>query len=110
MLNVLKPKNYHQRALGGHLSYYSIMTMVLEQIYSEIFEFFCAPMVPYVAGRGVSTFLIFHGDHFSMQYLGRSLKSFCHHDFGVRVNQFYEFCNFLRPDGTLGGWKVSQPS
>ena len=38
----------------GHLSYYSIMTMVSERIYLEICEIFCAPMVPYVAGRGLN--------------------------------------------------------
>ena len=26
------------------------------------------------------------------------------HDGGVRVKHFYDFCNFLRPNGTLGGW------
>ena len=30
------------------------MTMVSERIYLEIFEFFCALMVPYVAGRGLN--------------------------------------------------------
>ena len=62
--------------------------------------------------ESVSTFVIFCGERFGMQYLppgglGRSSESFFHHDGGVRVNHFYDFCNFLRTDGTLGGWKVS---
>ena len=83
------------------------MTMVSERIYLEIFNFFCVLMVPYVAGRGLNL-RDFSWYHFSMQYLppvglGRSSESFFHHDSGVRMIQFYEFCNFLRPDGTLGG-------
>ena len=59
--------------------------------------------------------MIFPGDRFGMSYLppgglGRSSESFFHHKGGVRANQFYDFCNFLGPNGTLGGWKVSQPS
>ena len=65
--------------------------------------------------KSLPTFLIFHGDHFGMPYLppgvlGRSSESFLHHNGGVKANHLYDFCNFLRPDGTLGGWKVSQPS
>ena len=58
--------------------------------------------------ESLSTFLIFHGDRFGMPYLpprglGRSSESFFHHKGGVRANKFYDFCNFLRPDGTIGG-------
>ena len=58
---------------------------------------------------------IFYGDHFSIRYLppgglGRSSESFFCHDGGVGANHFNDFRNFLRPNGTLGGWKVSQPS
>ena len=61
------------------------------------------------------TFVIFPGKHFGVQYLppgglGRSSQSFFRHKGGVRANQFHDFCNFLGPNGTLGCWKVYQPS
>ena len=65
--------------------------------------------------KSLSTFLIFHGNHFGMPYLpprglGRSSESFFHQRSGVRANHFCDFCNFLCPNGTLGGWKGSLPS
>ena len=53
--------------------------------------------------------LFFCGERFGRLYLppgglGRSSESFFHHDSGVRANHFCDFCNFLRPNGTLGGW------
>ena len=63
----------------------------------------------------VSTFTILPADRFGMQYLPpegfwRSSESlFCHHG-GFPANIFSDFCNFLRPNGTLSGWNVSQPS
>ena len=59
--------------------------------------------------------MIFRGERFGRLYLppgglGSSSESFFHHDGGVGANHFYDFCNFLRPNVTLGGGKVSQPS
>ena len=52
--------------------------------------------------------MIFPCEHFGMQYLppgglGRSSESFFHHDGGVGENIFGDFCDFVRPNGTLGG-------
>ena len=58
--------------------------------------------------ESVSTFVIFPGDRFGMLYLppgglGRSSESFFHDDGGVGANIFGDFCNFVCPNGTLGG-------
>ena len=50
-----------------------------------------------------------------MQYLppgglGRSSELFFHHDGGVGANFFGDFCDFVRPNGTLGGQQGSKPS
>ena len=70
------------------------------------------PILPLPDWGLVLTFVIFPCEHFSMQYLppgglGRSSQSFFRHDGGVGANHFYDFCKFLRPNGTPGGWKVS---
>ena len=49
----------------------------------------------------VSTFLVHRAEHFSTPH---------YHYSGVPANIFGDFCNFLRPNDTLGGWKGSQPS
>ena len=62
--------------------------------------------------ESLSTFPIIPGQRFGMLYLPpgglrRSSQSFFRHDGGVGANHFYDFCIFLRPNGTPGGWKVS---
>ena len=107
----MPPDTCHQSALEGHPSHFSNKMVVSEQ---TIFMIFASRWYPRWL-ESLPTFLIFHGDHFGMPYLppgvlGRSSESFLHHNGGVKANHLYDFCNFLRPDGTLGGWKVSQPS
>ena len=111
VLNILKPKNCRQRVIWVIIQ---LWRWCRSEYIWRFVKFFVPQWYPMWL-VGVSTFVNFHGDHFSMQYLppvglGRSSESFFHHDSGVRMIQFYEFCNFLRPHGTLGGWKVSQPS
>ena len=63
----------------------------------------------------VSTYLNFCAEHFETQKLppegfGRSSELSFNYNSVVGANIFGDFCNFLRPNGTLGDWKVSQPS
>ena len=59
--------------------------------------------------------MIFPAERFGMQYLppggcGRSSETLFYHYSGEPANIFGDFCNFVRPNGTLGGWNGSQPS
>ena len=63
----------------------------------------------------VSTLTIFPAKHFGMPYLppeglGRWSESLFYHNSCVSSIIFGDFCNFVRPNGTLGGWNGSQPS
>ena len=63
----------------------------------------------------VSNFMIFPAEQFDMQYLppggyGRSSETLFYHYSGEPANTFGDFCNFMRLNGTLGGWNGFQPS
>ena len=64
--------------------------------------------------ESVLTLVFFHSDNFGMRYLppgglGRSRESLFYHYSGVPAVVFGDFCNFVCPNGTLGGWNGSQP-
>ena len=76
---------------------------------------FCASQWYFRWLEWVSTFMIFPAKRFGMPYLPpegleRWSESLFYHYIGVPVNIFGDFCNFVRPYGTLGGWNGSQPS
>ena len=111
LANVLVCYTCRQGAWEGDPSHFSNKMVVSEQ---TIFMIFASRWYSRWY-KSLSTFLIFHGDRFGMPYLppgglGRSSQSFFRHDGGVGANHFYDFRKFLRPNGTLGGWNVSQPS
>ena len=79
-----------QGAWQGHPRHFPIIMVVSKRTNFIIFAIFASPWYSRWL-KGLSTFLIFHGDHFGMPYLppgglGRSSESFFHHKGGVRAN------------------------
>ena len=106
--------NSLQRAVGTHRSHYSIITVVTFRTFLVFLQYFASQWY-FGWLEWVSTFPINPAERFGMQYLppggcGRSSESLFYHYSGEPANIFGDFCNFVRPNGTLGGWNGSQPS